>query len=153
MSRLGDSVESISISNNHYGVTLGDNSIRIIRTDNNKVMISQNAANFTSNTMACDPASSSNALVVPYGDSLQFIDFSTEYLNAKNLLLRPRNAVSTAQGIVSHTKAIVKAFSLSADQQTLCTLDELYDRKTRIRVVTLKFWSRSSDDFSDFTLD
>lgn len=35
----------------------------------------------------------------------------------------------------------------------LCTLDQLFDSKTRINVITLKFWSRCSADFSDFNLD
>ena len=32
-------------------------------------------------------------------------------------------------------------------------MDELYDSKTCIQVITLKFWSRVSADFSDFKLD
>lgn len=63
--------------------------------------------------MACDPSSSANALVVPYGDTVQFVDFSADYINVEKLALRSRNAVSSAEGTISVSKAQVKAFCLS----------------------------------------
>ena len=65
--------------------------------------------------MACDPGSSSSALIVPYADTIQFMDFSTEYINVEKLALRSRNAVSTAEGVISVSKAQVKAFCLTQD--------------------------------------
>jgi len=61
--------------------------------------------------------------------------------------------VSTADSGIPKTKAKVTAFSISPDQHSLCTLDELYDLKSNIRVITLKFWSRTSADFAQFNLD
>ena len=133
---------------------LGDNSVRVIRTDNNKCVVSHSNASFRTNSQRCnDLGSSSNLLVVPNGDRLQFVDFSEEYLVTHSLSLRPRNTVSTAEGGIPRTMAQVTAFAVSPDQSTLCTLDELFDSKTQIRSVTLRFWSRVSADFSEFSLE
>ena len=74
-------------------------------------------------------------------------------MTTHTLALRSRNSVSTAEGGIPKNKSQVKAFGISPDQQTLCTLDEMADPKTKITVLTLKFWSRKSSDFSDFNLD
>ena len=42
---------------------------------------------------------------------------------------------------------------MTPDLSSLCTLDELYDAYTQIRVLTLRFWSRASDNFADFKLE
>lgn len=81
------------------------------------------------------------------------MDFSQEYVTTESLALRPRNVVATAEGAISQTKAKVMAFSISPNQQNLCTLDQLFDEKTGIRVITLKFWSKTQVDFSSFNLD
>ena len=47
-----------------------------------------------------------------------------------SLVLRPRIAVSTADGGIPKTLAQVTAFAVSPDQTSLCTLDELFDSKT-----------------------
>ena len=154
VSRIGDKIESISVSGNFYGLILGDNSVRVIRTDNNKCVVSHRNARFTMNDQRCSELSSSaNLLVVPNGDCLQFVDFSEEHLMTHSLALRPRNAVSTADGGIPRTKAQVTAFGVSPDQSSLCTLDELFDVNTQIRSVTLRFWSRISADFSQFNLE
>jgi len=70
VSRLGDRVDSLAVSNSHYGVTLGDNSIRVIRNDNNKVVVSHKNALFDRAAMGCDLGSSSNVLAIPYSDKL-----------------------------------------------------------------------------------
>lgn len=46
VSRIGDSVESISVSNSFYGLILGDNCIRVIRNDNQKSVLSHRNASF-----------------------------------------------------------------------------------------------------------
>ena len=46
VSRLGDRIESISASGSFYGLTLGDNSIKVIRNDNNKCVLSHLNASF-----------------------------------------------------------------------------------------------------------
>ena len=75
VARIGDSVESISVSNTFYGLILGDNSVRVIRNDNNKCVLSHRNASFNRNC-SCEPSSSANLLIVPNGDNLQFVDFS-----------------------------------------------------------------------------
>ena len=68
--------------------------------------------------------------MVPNGDRLQFVDFGEEHLMTHSLVLRPRIAVSTADGGIPKTLAQVTAFAVSPDQTSLCTLDELFDSKT-----------------------
>jgi len=75
-------------------------------------------------------SSTSNLLIVPNNDTLQFVDFSQEYLTTHSIALRTRNNVSTSEGGVPKIKSQVTAFSVSPDQHTLCTLDEMYDAKT-----------------------
>ena len=70
VSRLGDKVTSLAVSGNHYGVTLGDNSIRVIRNDNNKVVVSHKNAHIDTNEMGCSLGSVSNVLMIPNGDTL-----------------------------------------------------------------------------------
>ena len=60
--------------------------------------------------------------------------------------------MSTTSGKQSSSTNIV-AFSLTPDQQKLITLEKLNDQKTLISVLTLKFWSRTTEDLSDFQLD
>ena len=76
MSRIGNNVQSIGLSQAHYGVSLGDNSIRVFRSDNNKTVISHCNASFENDSLGCDLSSSSNLLIVPNKDNLQFVDFS-----------------------------------------------------------------------------
>ena len=151
VSRIGDQIDSIAVSDTFYGLVLANNSVRVIRNDNNKCVLEHRNASFKEGA-GCELSSCSNLLLVPNGDSLQFVDFSQEYLTTQSLHLRPRNAVSTADGGIQ-SKAQVTAFGVSPDQQSLCTLDELADERTHIKVVTLKFWSRTSEDFSKFKLD
>ena len=88
VSRLGDRVSSLAVSGSHYGVTLGDNSIRVIRNDNNKVVISHKNALFDPHSMGCSLGSVSNVLMIPHGDTLQFVDFASEHIKVDSLALR-----------------------------------------------------------------
>ena len=100
MSRIGDQIDSIAVSDNYYGLVLGDNSVKVIRNDNNKSVLEHRNAGFTADAIS----SSANLLMVPNGDCLQFVDFSQEYLTTHSLALRPRNAVSTADGGIPKNK-------------------------------------------------
>ena len=72
MSRIGNAIESIAASDRFYGLTLGDNSVRVIRTDNNKSVVSHQNTSFNmAEEQRCKNLSSSaNLLVVPNGDRL-----------------------------------------------------------------------------------
>ena len=39
MSRLGSGISSVSLSDDHYGLLLKDNSFKVVRLDNNKTVI------------------------------------------------------------------------------------------------------------------
>ena len=123
VSRLGDRVASLAVSGAYYGVILGDNSLRVIRNDNNKVVVSHKNAHFDPASMGCELGSVSNILTIPYGDTLQFVDFSSEHIKVDSLSLRPRNVVSNADGVISTSKSMTKAYALSPNEHNLCTLD------------------------------
>ena len=42
---------------------------------------------------------------------------------------------------------------MTPDQQKLVTLEKLEEEKTKISVLTLKFWSSTSEDLENFMLD
>lgn len=149
ISRIGDQIDSIAVSDNFYGLVLGNNTVRVIRSDNNKCVLEHRGVVFAETGHL---SSSSNLVLAPTGDSIQFVDFGQEHTKTQLLALRPRNAVSTADSGIQ-SKAKVTAFAITPDQLSLCTLDELFDERTQIRVVTLKFWNRTSNDFSEFRLE
>ena len=39
MSRVGNEIDRFSISPNYYAVTLADNSVKVVRVDNNKAVL------------------------------------------------------------------------------------------------------------------
>lgn len=91
---MGNPILSISFSadKEHYLLALGDNSIRVVRFDNNKLIHhiqGLHAAKLDESVL--DPLT--NELVVPFENKLQFYDPSNHVITSQ-LSVQPKNYVS-----------------------------------------------------------
>ena len=75
MSRIGDKIDQIGVSDSFYGLVLGDNSVRVIRSDNNRCVVESKAAvlpttGVSESEHGCDLGACSNLVLAPTADSI-----------------------------------------------------------------------------------
>jgi hypothetical protein len=83
------------------------------------------------------------------GTKMYFVDLSSEYQQSQQLETKPRNFVATENNSAM-TKIV--AYCMTTDRRNLVTLERLVDSRTDIEVASLKFWRKSTEDYSDFQL-
>ena len=67
VSRLGGGIDTMTLSEDFYGLLLKDNTFRVVRMDNNKIALNQQNPSFNE----CDRLQAqSNLLMVPEGGQL-----------------------------------------------------------------------------------
>lgn len=67
VSRVGHAIQNFSLSPNYYALNLGDNTLKVVRVDNNKTVLSARNLNFS---QAGNLSSFGKKVVVPSGSEL-----------------------------------------------------------------------------------
>ena len=92
VSRVGEGILNFSLSENYYGLTLADNTVKVVRIDNNKIVMSSKLLHITEQQIS----SFHKNLVVPSGTKLQVQNLDEEYRGAAIIDVVPRNYISNA---------------------------------------------------------
>ncbi|CDW77145.1 u3 snornp-associated protein nan1 [Stylonychia lemnae] len=157
ISRIGNSIQSISLSNpsqQYYSLTLKDNSLKVIRFDNNKTVVDVRNLSFESNK---DVQVAGNNLILAQNGDLLFNDLvQGDQLQAQVLKIKQRNYVSQDKN-ANEIQTNVSSFCITPDQKNLVTFEELIDvdnQHKSIQIQALKFWHREqvTSDINDFQM-
>lgn len=156
ISRLGAPILNLGISGphmNYYSVHMEDNSVKVIRFDNNKVKahiksLQIDKDDFKNSTVVYDQGT----LIIPHKNILQFYNIDDK--SVQQLQVKPRNFISNTDGKQKVPETNIRSFCFTPDLKNLITFEELADKNSHkdIKVQALKFWSREAveEDVSRF---
>lgn len=153
ISRLGSPILNIALSvpnMAYYAVHMSDNSVKVIRFDNNKVRVHLKSVQLDSQTVG-HIRYEHGELIVPHNSELQF--FNIDERTLQGLSVKPTNFASKSDDVEPPITGI-KSYSLTPDRKNLITFEELLDKNSHkeFRVQALKFWSRDivQEDLANF---
>jgi hypothetical protein len=132
---------------------MADNSVKVIRFDNNKVRVHLKSVQLDCKSI--DGIKYENGeLIVPFNSELQF--FNIDERTLQGLSIKPTNFASKSDDIEPPT-TIIKSYCMTPDRKNLITFEELLDKNTHkeFRVQALKFWSRDivQEDLGNFQIN
>ena len=143
ISRLGSRISALSLSQRYgiktssfFSAILSDNTLKVVRLDNNKTVLSATKPLFQHGLVQCVDKS----LIACDGTRLQFLDLDSEYQSSHQFETKPRNFVAT-----DNSSSLARIVSFTMVGQNLVTIERLADSRTEIEVASLKFWRKASD--------
>eukprot|EP00347_Sterkiella_histriomuscorum_P004204 403361349 len=156
ISRIGSSILNINLSHQnqqYYSLILENNSLRVVRFDNNKTLfdIRNVAFNETQQTEIYG-----NNLVTADKSDLLFYDLvQGDQRQVQVLKVKQRNFASSGDNQQKFVN--ITSFAMTPDQKSLATFEELIDidnQHKSFKIQSLKFWHRDqvASDLDDFQL-
>ena len=159
ISRLGAPILNFSLSGpsqTYYSTLMADNSVKVVRFDNNKVKVHIQGVQLDRVSLGGkETGFLAGSFVVPHKNTLQM--YSVDDRTVDSLQVKPRNYVSSANQSESVSSTQVESYCFTPDKLTLVTFEELIDANSHkdFRIQALKFWSRDTvqEGFQGFSVD
>jgi WD40 repeat protein len=129
ISRLGSPILNLSLSQpnmTYYGVQMADNSIKVIRFDNNKVKLHIKSVQFESDSLE-NLTIENGELIAPHKNELQFFNIDDRTLQSLNV--KPRNFTSKSDD-EEPPATHIKGYCMTPDRKHLITFEELLDQNS-----------------------
>jgi len=123
VSRVGNAIVNFSLSPTYYAMTLADNTVKVVRIDNNKTVLAQKVLQLTPESQM---SSFDKKLIVPTGTKIQVYDMDEDHRGIQIIDVKPRNYVSNAT-VENLPESKVIAHTFTPNKQTLLSVDALED--------------------------